>query len=139
MVLFVGLMALMSAVMLSSVVVGWQTVTRIDAPRSCRSDRHGLFGPKQRDWVPEFRFVYCGMIYTDHGSVLLPESNRLIFGRHSREALHDSLRERCTYSLRVHGWGFPLAPGALPMGQVQGSKTLWSAAPLGPCPSEATP
>ena len=139
--LFVGLMAAMAAIMLSNLAVGWQTVTavvtRIDAPRSCRSDRHSLFGPKGREWVPTESMAYCGLIHTDHGTVRLPESNGLDFGNATREALHDVLHEGCTYKLRVHGWGFPMAPGALAMGQEQGNKTLWSAEPIGSCPSGA--
>ena len=88
MYLFVGFMALISAVMLSDLFVGWQTVTatitRIDAPRSCRSDRHALLGPRQRDWAPQASVGYCGLVHTDQGPIRLPESNRVLFGSKTR-------------------------------------------------------
>ena len=141
MYLFVGLMALISAIMLSNLVVGWRTVTatitKVDAPRSCRSDRHVLFGPKERDWAPEVSVGYCGLVHTDQGSVRLPESNWVLFGPTTREILFDRLREGCRFKLRVHGYSALDGLEEPPPGQLYGDKFLWSVEPIGPCPEGA--
>lgn len=141
--LVLGFLTLASAAMISELFVGWQTVaatiTRLDAPRSCRSDRRALFGPKRRDWAPEASVAYCGIVYTDQGSFQLPETNRLIPAPLSRETLHDLLREGCRYDLQIYGYGFDLGPDALSSSDTQGTKTLWDAEPAGPCPALEAP
>ena len=135
MYLFVGGLGVIAAFSLSQLVVGRQTVLavveQVDAPRSCRSDSHVLFGRKARDGVPRSTMTYCGVIVTDHGGVRLPESNRFSFGSGSREALHDRLREGCTFEVGVSGWGFRLEPGGLPWSA--NNKILRSVRPIGTC------
>jgi hypothetical protein len=135
MYLFVAVLGIIAALSLSPLVVGRQSVTavilRLDAPRSCRSDRRVLFGPKERDSIPSGTEACCGVVITDHGGVRLPESNRFSFGLGTRENMYDLLQEGCAFDLQVSGWGFRLEPGGLPWDR--NNKVLRSAHPIRTC------
>jgi hypothetical protein len=123
-------------------VVGRQTVeatvTRLDAPRSCRARSIPFVAMRQRSEAPRSPFGYCGIVMTDHGSFILPETNRPLsaLGFAARETLHDALQEGCRFELTVSGWGDPLTPGA--PARNEGNRTLRRAELAGPC-AEATP
>ena len=117
-------------------LIGRQTVVAeirfVDAPRTCRDGglrpilgRHRSAPPHQTGWL------WCGLVMTDHGAFVLPESGLFTAGDGRREAMVDALRAGCTYRLTVAGFGRALAPGQILV--TQGHKTLVRLEPLGPC------
>ena len=86
------------------------TIQMIDTPRTCVSQRSTgrirIFeGDRQRSSVPRQSFgLYCGYIFTNHGSFLLPESNSWAFWNDTRKSLVDQLKVGCTYEATIVGY-----------------------------------
>lgn len=107
------------------------TIIEILAPRDCRQNRSVLKGPKHRSEPSGFPGLYCGLVFTDHGSFALPQSSRFDLFQTPREALYDILQAGCRFEVIVAGSGPPLERGA--MARNKGNKTLISARPVGDC------
>ena len=108
------------------------TITEIYSPRECRSRRSLLHGPKFRSAKSTFPGKYCGVIFSDHGSFVLPQSDRMNLFRTPREELYDALSVDCTYRIVVAGYGPRLSRGL--KARNIGNRTLLSANPVGECP-----
>lgn len=109
------LMGLMVGVQAAPILFAQQTVTvtitGIYAPRECRKIRSLIQGRRHRSEDGGMLGRYCGLIGSDHGSFILPQSERLrLFASH-RETLYDQLMVGCTYEIVVAGYGKPLAEG----------------------------
>ena len=132
-----ALLGLTTAFQATPLVFGRQTatVTITDnyAPRECRRHRSLLHGPKHRSTASGFPGMYCGLIMTDHGSFVLPQSGRFNLFRTSREELFDILSTGCTYKVVVAGYGPRLKRGY--SARNIGNRTLLSATPVGACPA----
>lgn len=89
-------------------------VTLVDTPRTCHGRSKLLFSNAFRSSVPEQSVPYCGLLFTDHGSVTLPESSILWAGFSGREEMVDLLQAGCRYRLTVTGFGPALRQGEMP-------------------------
>lgn len=108
------------------------TVTLADAPRTCRGRLLRLAFKPYRSSAPiHTGWIYCGLVLTDYGAFVLPESGLFTAGSGPREAFVDALKPGCRYRLTVAGFGQTLAPGKAPASH--GHKTLTALTPLGPC------
>ena len=81
------------------------TISKVDAPRECRSRTAYRVFEKYRSGVPQSSVAYCGLIWSDHGTFALPETTWFPSYLPSREALYDQLRVGCTYEVVVVGPG----------------------------------
>jgi hypothetical protein len=107
-------------------------VTLVDTPRSCR-DGSGRLHARHRSSVPaQTGWLWCGLVDSDHGAFVLPDSGVFTSGNGRREAMVDALREGCSYRITVAGYGQALAPGQPPVSH--GHKTLVRLEQVGPCP-----
>lgn len=129
------IVGLMASLRVAPIIFGKQTIivdiTENYSPRECRKRRSLIYGPKFRSSPSGFRGVYCGLVSTDHGSFILPQSSRFkLFGA-SREVLFDVLSVGCSYKVVVAGYAPKLAKGNLTRNR--GHNTLLSATPVGDC------
>ncbi|MGL5009452.1 MAG: hypothetical protein ACRC6I_06185 [Paracoccaceae bacterium] len=78
-----------------------------DAAEDCVSRRSKLFGAAYRSEVPSHAVLaYCGIIRTDHGGFLLPETRFLWrLGVEERSVLDQRLTENSCYAVRAFGFG----------------------------------
>lgn len=87
------------------------TITRIDAARECRSRKSLKIFPKYRSETPMEPIEYCGVVFSDHGTFVLPESIFFPWFGPTRKTLFDSLAEGCRYTVTVVGPGLALEEG----------------------------
>lgn len=74
-----------------------------DAARECVSKRRKFISNKYRSSVPKNSLgFYCGIIKSDHGAFLLPESNAFFSAK--RSDLYDVISEGCTYQIKITGF-----------------------------------
>ena len=131
-ILMTGISVIPSIVIRQTEIV---IITRVDAARECRSRRTYRIWPKYRSSIPQSSPEYCGLIMTDHGSIVLPETTWIgLFGG-SREDLFDGLVEGCRYRIVVSGPGIALAEGR---NMSNSNRTLRSIRPLGDCISSGS-
>ena len=108
-------------------------ITSKSVARTCRSDRefpgirrHRSSGPTAGSpWLE-----YCGIVRSDHGSFILPETTWLPWFGPNREELYDLLTVGCRYLVVVSGPGTALHPGEWVSTQ---NRVLQSAIPVGEC------
>lgn len=81
-------------------------VTKIDAPLRCREMSSFILGRRGRSSVPEAGFGgYCGYVKTDPWVYVLPQTYDQRYLSESRASILSKLREGCTYTVRISGFG----------------------------------
>jgi len=115
-ILFVAVVALMTAFFVAPQVLLTQeidvTITKVDAPSTCRKRSSVLFGPRQRSTKPIESVLFCGHISTDYGNLFLPESSRFTLPKRSREYLSSAIQIGCSYRIIVTGYGPNISKGS---------------------------
>ncbi len=96
-------------------------VEKVAAARSCRSHRPRrtvLFNrPRERSGETDVQMTFCGVILTDGGIYLLPDSADVIttLADQRREDIYDSLSSGCRYLVRIRGGGPRVTAGDKPI------------------------
>ena len=81
-------------------------VKKIDAPLRCLETSSMLRGRRGRSSVPEAGYGgYCGYVKTDPWVYVLPQTNDRRYLSESRASILSKLREGCTYTVRISGFG----------------------------------